>query len=270
MKVAAIFSYLFNNPTKKIVIILLALVISACSSTPTENSASVSDPKDPLESINRPFWTFTWDYADKYVLKPTAQAYVEYMPTDFRSGLHNVALNLNEPSTVINNLLQGKFSEAGKSTGRFMLNSTIGIFGFFDPASDFEWTRAEEEFGEVLGSYGVGDGPYIVIPALGPSSVREEVGDYVDKYYWPLAIIDFWPNLLRQAVLGLEQRAALVDQEQIINESIDSYEFVKNAYFQNMEFKVYDGNPPIVIDEDSEDEINAFLEELDNMADVDQ
>jgi phospholipid-binding lipoprotein MlaA len=262
------FSYLFNLQTKKIVIILLALFISACSSTPSNDGVNTSDPKDPLESINRPFWTFTWDYADKYVFKPASEVYVEYMPTGFRTGLHNIALNLNEPSAAINNLLQGKFSEAGKSTGRFVLNSTIGLFGFFDPASDFDWTREQEEFGEVLGSYGVGDGPYIVVPGLGPSSVREEVGDYVDRYYWPLAIIDFWPNLLRQAVLGLEQRVALTDQEQIINDSIDPYEFVKNAYFQNMEFKVYDGNPPIVIDDESEDEIDAFLNELDAMSDI--
>jgi phospholipid-binding lipoprotein MlaA len=268
VKVAAMFSYLFNPQTKKMVIIFLALFISACSSTPSNDGVKMSDPKDPLESINRPFWTFTWDYADKYVFKPASEVYVEYMPTGFRTGLHNVALNLNEPSAAINNLLQGKISEAGKSTGRFVLNSTIGLFGFFDPASDFDWTREQEEFGEVLGSYGLGDGPYIVVPGLGPSSVREEVGDYVDRYYWPLAIIDFWPNIFRQAVLGLEKRIALTDQEQIINDSIDPYEFVKNAYFQNMKFKVYDGNPPIVIDDKSEDEIDAFLDELDAMGDI--
>ena len=145
-----------------------------------------------------------------------------------------------------------------------MLNSTIGLFGFFDPASDFDWMRNQEEFGEVLGSYGIDNGPYLMV--LGPSSVREEVGDYVDSYYWPLAIIDFWPNLFRQAVLGLETRAALSQQEQIINDSIDPYEFVKNAYFQNMEYKVYDGNPPIVID--NEDEIDSFLDELDDLDDL--
>jgi phospholipid-binding lipoprotein MlaA len=253
----------FTHKIKHISLALLISLLAACSSTPVSDSDELSDPKDPLESINRPIWTFTWDYADKYVIKPTSEAYVEYVPTGFRTGLHNVALNLNEPSTIINNLLQGKFSEAGKSTGRFVLNSTIGLFGFFDPASDFDWMRNQEEFGEVLGSYGVDDGPYLVV--LGPSSVREEVGDYVDRYYWPLAIIDFWPNLFRQAVLGLEARAALSEQEQLITDSIDSYEFVKNAYFQNMEYKVYDGNPPIVVDEEGEDEIDSFLDELEEI-----
>lgn len=225
----------------------------------------MSDPKDPLESINRPFWTFTWEYADQYVLKPTSEAYVDYVHEDVRLGLYNAAMNLNEPSTIINHLLQGKFTNAAKSTGRFVLNSTIGLLGIFDPASDFGWTRDQEEFGEVLGSYGVGDGPYLVIPAMGPTSVREEVGDYVDKYYWPLAVIDFWPNVFRVGVMALETRSQIADQEQLINDSTDSYEFVKNAYFQNMRFKVYDGNPPIETSDEDEEELEAFMDELEEI-----
>ncbi len=242
-------------------VIFLSVLLSACSST---SAVDDGDSRDPLESVNRPLWTFTWDYADKYVIKPTSEAYSDYTPTFLRSGLYNMALNLNEPSTIINNLLQLKFSEAASSTGRFVLNSTIGMLGFFDPASDFGWNREQEEFGEVLGKYGVGDGPYLVVPALGPSSVREEAGDFVDRYYWPLAIIDFWPNMLRSAVIGLEKRVALADQEQLIIESVDSYEFVKNAYFQNMNYKVHDGNPPIVVDEEEEAEIEAFLDEFED------
>lgn len=249
-------------------VICFSAFISACSSTgsneQTEQAEKIdSDPKDPLESINRPFWTFTWDYADKYVLKPTSQAYVNNVPDPLREGLFNMALNLNEPSSAINNLLQGKFKDAGISTGRFLLNSTIGLLGFFDPASDFEWSGTQEEFGEVLGSYGVGDGPYLVVPGLGPSSVREEVGDFVDRYYWPLAIIDFWPNVARSLVIGLETRASLTEQEKLIDDAVDPYEFVKNAYFQNMKYKVYDGNPPIEVDADQEAEIDALLDELD-------
>lgn len=252
---------LFKN--SRLVFIFSLLILSGCSSHSAKNE-SLSDPRDPIEVINRPLWTFTWDYADKYIAKPASQAYVNYTPVFLRTGLYNMALNLNEPASIINNLLQLKFTEAAKSTGRFVLNSTIGLLGFYDPASDFGWSTPQEEFGEVLGSYGVGDGPFLVIPALGPSSVREEVGDYVDRLYWPLAIIDFWPNLLRLGVIGLEQRAALSDQEQLINNSPDQYEFVKNAYFQNMNFRVYDGNPPIVIDENEEAELDALLEEFDD------
>jgi phospholipid-binding lipoprotein MlaA len=246
--------------------------LSGCSTTrqqpiQVENaeSASLGDQRDPFEVINRPFWTFTWDYVDKYIAKPTSEVYTTYTPPFLRSGLYNMALNLNEPASVINNVLQLKFTDATKTTGRFVLNSTIGLFGFYDPASDFDWSSEQEEFGEVLGSYGIGDGPYIVIPGLGPSSVREEIGDYVDGLYWPMVVINFWPNIIRSAILALEGRAAVRDQEQLVFESEDSYEFIKNAYFQNMKYKIYDGTPPIVINEAEEAEIDAFLDEFDDI-----
>jgi len=249
----------YSKKSSLIVFIICLFALTGCSSTPNNSN----EHSDPLESINRPFWTFTWDYADKYVARPASSAYVEYVNEDLRGGMYNMALNLNEPSAIINNLLQAKFADAAVSTGRFLLNSTIGLLGFFDPASDFGWARKQEEFGEVLGSYGVGSGPYLVVPGLGPSSVREEVGDYVDKFYWPLVAIDFWPNIVRVAVLGLEQRASLSQQEKLIDESIDPYEFVKNAYFQNLKFKVYDGNPPIEVNTEDEAALEAYLDEID-------
>jgi phospholipid-binding lipoprotein MlaA len=247
----------------RILFIFSFFLLSGCSTTPSAQQG-LSDPRDPIEVINRPFWTFTWDYADKYVAKPASEFYTTHMPVFLRTGFYNMALNLNEPASIINNLLQLKMGNAAKATGRFVLNSTIGLFGFYDPASDFEWSTEQEEFGEVLGLYGVGDGPYIVIPGLGPSSVREEVGDYVDRLYWPLAVIDFWPNIVRLGVVGLEKRASIKDQEQLLENSTDSYEFIKNAYFQNMNYRVYDGNPPIVIDEDEEAAIDALLDEFED------
>lgn len=250
-KVASVFPSLY--------LLILTSLLSSCSSAPTSN-----DPRDPIENFNRSSWRFTWDYADKYVTKPLAESYVENVSPDVRTGIYNMALNLNEPATIINHLLQAKFTEAAKSAGRFTLNSTIGLLGFFDPASDFGWARHEEEFGEVLGSYGVGDGPYVVIPALGPTSVRDEVGDYVDSYYWPLAVMNFWPNLVRVSVLGLEKRAAIFEQETLITEAIDDYEFVKNAYFQSQRFKLYDGNPPMIVNKEQEAELDAYLNELES------
>ncbi len=248
---------------KTLFFILLFTILSGCSTTANIQKEDV-DPKDPFENINREIWTFNWDYLDKYVAKPASEMYVDYTPTLLREGVYNMVLNLNEPSTIINNVLQLKFSDAAKTTGRFVLNTTVGLLGFFDPASHVGWQRKEEEFGEVLGHYGVGDGAYLMLPALGPSSVREEVGDYIDKLYWPLAILDFWPNVARLTILGLEQRAQLTEQESLITESIDPYTFVKNAYFQNMQFKVYDGNPPM--DENPEDdaELESFLDEIDD------
>ena len=243
-------------------IVVVSLALTGCASVSHDDS--YSDPQDPLESINRPMWTFNWDYLDKYVTGPASRAYVKYMPTPLRTGVYNMARNLDEPASIVNNLLQLKFSDAAKTTGRFVLNSTIGILGFFDPASDLSWTRKEEEFGEVLGVYGVGNGPYLMVPFLGPSSVRDEVGDYVDRYYWPMAVIDFWPNILRLTVKGLEARAALAPQEGLLNDSLDPYTFVKNAYFQNMRYKVYDGNPPVEKNTQEEDDLDSFLDEADD------
>ncbi len=261
INVVKLIDYFAFIKSKQCVVTLLVCLLSACSSIPNEGQG---DNRDPLEPINRAFWSFTMDYTDKYISKPASRVYTEYTPTFLRSGLYNMALNLNEPASIINNVLQAKFGDAAVSTGRFVLNSTVGLFGFFDPASDFGWSGSQEEFGEVLGSYGVGDGPYIVVPAIGPSSAREEVGDYVDKYYWPLAAIDFWPNLMRLTILGLEKRASLRDQEALLEASLDSYEFVKNAYFQNMDYQLYDGNPPIKIDLDEEAAIDDFIDEFDD------
>jgi len=244
----------------RLFVIACLFFLASCSST---TGGEAGDPRDPIEPINRVFWTFTWDYADKYIAKPAAMAYTTYTPSLLRSGLHNMALNLNEPSSIINNILQAKISHAVTSSKRFLLNSSVGLFGFFDPATDFGWTGDQEEFGEVLGLYGVGNGPYFIFPGLGPKSVREELGDYVDEYYWPLAVINFWPNVARKVIVGLEKRAQLADQESLIRESFDHYEFVKNAYFQNMNYKVYDGNPPVEVDETEEARLDAFMDEFD-------
>lgn len=258
-------SYPIRTLLKLLSVVVFAFVISACSSTPKnedQQHTAANKPSDPFEVINRPIWDFTWNYADKYVTRPLALSYADFMPLPLRKGLHNAALNLNEPASFINHLLQAKFEKAGKTAGRFVVNSTLGLLGLFDPASDLGWQRHEEEFGEVLGAYGVSDGPYIVVPIIGPSSLRDEVGDFVDGYYWPLAIIDFWPNLARNMVLGLEQRIALVEREELINESVDDYIFVKNAYFQNIEFKVFDGDVPIKVNKAEEDDIDAYMDLL--------
>ncbi len=283
LNLSRFFIYLFNGkdispvnlaiiPYFRYLLVVILLALSGCSTTPNQpeqddNIAleNNSDPRDPFEVINRPLWTFTWDYVDKYIAKPATALYTAYTPPFLRSGLYNMALNLNEPASIINNVLQLKFTDAARSTGRFVLNSTIGVFGFYDPASDFDWSGEQEEFGEVLGSYGVPDGPFLIIPGLGPSSVREEVGDYIDGLYWPMAVLNFWPNIARLGILALEGRAAVSDQEQLVVESEDPYEFIKNAYFQNMNYRLYDGNPPIVVNEEEEDEIDALLEDFDDI-----
>ncbi len=249
--------------------IFASLLLSGCATTPAVDDAN-ADPKDPFETINRSMWTFNWDVLDKNIFKPAAQTYADHTPKVVRAGLYNMVLNLDEPSAAVDNLLQLKFADAAKSATRFVLNSTVGILGFFDPASHLGLIRREEEFGEVMATYGVGDGPYLMLPALGPSSVREEVGDYIDQLYWPLALIDFWPNVLRLTVKGLEIRAQLSEQEGLINDAIDPYIFVKNAYFQNMRYRVYDGELPVENDDSDDAEMDSFLDELDGSDEIDQ
>ncbi|TKB45158.1 MlaA family lipoprotein [Thalassotalea mangrovi] len=242
----------------RLVFACVAIVLTGCSTT---NSAN-NEHSDPLEPVNRAIWTFNWDYADKYVLKPASKTYVTYVPQPLRKGIYNVVLNINEPFSAVNSLLQLKVNRAAQTTGRFVLNSTVGLLGFFDVASYAGLTREEEEFGEVLGYYGVEDGPYLMLPLFGPSSVRDGTGDLVDSIYWPLAVIDFWPNVARYMVIGLETRAQLEDQEALLNDSVDPYEFVKQVYFQNIEYRLYDGNPPLVIDEEEEAELDEDLDDL--------
>jgi len=249
--------------------IFASLLLSGCATTPAVDDAN-ADPKDPFETINRSMWTFNWDVLDKNIFKPAAQTYADHTPKVVRAGLYNMVLNLDEPSAAVDNLLQLKFADAAKSATRFVLNSTVGILGFFDPASHLGLIRREEEFGEVMATYGVGDGPYLMLPALGPSSVREEVGDYIDQLYWPLALIDFWPNVLRLTVKGLEIRAQLSEQEGLINDAIDPYIFVKNAYFQNMRYRVYDGELPVENNDSNDAEMDSFLDELDGSDEIDQ
>ncbi|SES77555.1 MlaA family lipoprotein [Thalassotalea agarivorans] len=247
----------------RLVALFLLLLLSGCATGPDD------DPKDPLEPLNRPLWTFTYDYADKYVARPVSLTYGEYMPIFMRTGLYNMVQNLNEPSTFVNHLLVLNFEEAAKTSGRFVLNSTIGVLGFYDPAADFDWARNEKEFGEVLGRYGVPDGPFLVIPGYKATSVREEVGDFIDEYYWPYTLFGFWPSLAFWGINAMENRIALVEQEPLLEDAFDQYEFVKNAYFQNMKYKVWDGNPPVEeLPEDDEDFEN-FLDEMDDFESYD-
>lgn len=252
------------NP-KVISSLLLALVLVGCASgdATRQKAASYQDPKDPFETVNRSLWDFNYDVLDAYVLRPVTIAYVDYMPQMARSGLLNMAENLEEPSNSVNNLLQGKVEETFVSLGRFVLNSTVGLLGMIDVASEIGLQAEEEEFGEVLGKWGVTTGPYLMIPALGPSDIRSSVGDVVDTAYSPLDSLNFYLTILRSGIKAIESRASVIEQEQQLNSSVDPYAFVKSAYFQNLEFKVNDGEVQQSAEEEAlDDELDAFLEDL--------
>ena len=177
--------------------------------------------------------------------------------------MSNAAENLEEPSFALNNLLQGKLDGTFISVGRFLLNSTLGLLGTIDIASEIGLETKDEEFGEVLGKWGVGTGPYLMIPALGPSDVRSSVGDVVDSAYSPLDTLNLYLSFLRTGIKAIESRASVIEQEQQLANSTDPYAFVKSAYFQNLEYKVNDGEIKQSAEEAAlDDDLDAFLEGL--------
>ncbi|WP_354624002.1 VacJ family lipoprotein [Psychromonas sp. MME2] len=197
---------------------------------------------DPIEPINRVFWDFNYKILDPYIYKPTTETYVDWVPTTGRKSINNFVANFSEPSTVINNLLQLEFEHGGKALFRFVVNTTLGVLGFFDVADEFGVPRRRESFSNVLGRWSVPNGPYLMLPVLGPSSPRKLVGNFVDGLYFPMSYISFWDRVALLALDGLDKREQLLGQETLLEQSLDPYLFVKEAYIQYEAFKFYSGD----------------------------
>jgi phospholipid-binding lipoprotein MlaA len=227
----------------------------------TSEAEAVPEPErntDPFEPINRVFWDFNYEVLDRFLVKPVTKVYITVVPQFLRSGLLNAAENLSEPASAVNNLLQGKPVDSLTSVGRFLLNSTVGIVGLFDVASKMGLDEKEEDFGEVLGVWGVGTGPYLMLPAFGPSDFRSLTGRAVDNVYWPTTILDDPYVIASNVVKILEARATLLSQEETLNRSLDQYLFVRDAYFQRLAFKVSDGKIKSRSKEELEEEDDDF------------
>ena len=205
--------------------------------------AGARNPSDPLEPLNRGIYRFN-DTVDKAVIKPVAQAYDEIMPEPIKIMAGNFISNLDDALVTVNDLLQFKFAQAASDGSRFIFNSTFGVFGLFNVASRLE--KHNEDFGQTLGYWGVGTGPFLVLPILGPSSIRDATGLYTHTETSLPSRIEHIPTR-NQYYLGstIHQRAALLDQEKLLDEAaIDRYEFTRDAYLQYRKNLVYDGNPP--------------------------
>jgi phospholipid-binding lipoprotein MlaA len=163
------------------------------------------------------------------------------MPKVARTGLVNITDNLQEPANFLNNVFQGKVDDGLDSLARFLINTTVGLVGTFDVASKMGIERKREQFGETLAVWGIETGPFLMLPFLGPSDPRSFTGDYVDGFAFPMTLIDGTVNLARIGISILEARAQLMDQEAQLEQSVDDYAFVRNAYFENLEFRVTDG-----------------------------
>jgi phospholipid-binding lipoprotein MlaA len=203
------------------------------------------DPRDPLEPMNRAIYTFN-DGVDTVLMKPLAEVYQGVVPPIVRTGISNVFSNLNDVIVALNNLLQGKGVAALNDLSRIMFNTTFGILGIMDVATDLGIEKNDEDFGQTLGYWGVGDGPYLVIPFIGPSNLRDMAGLVVDWETDPTSYID--PTRDRNAVQGFRlvtRRAELLSASKVLEvASLDDYAFLRDAYLQRRRNLIYDGNPP--------------------------
>lgn len=196
---------------------------------------------------------------DRYVAQPVARGYVASVPAELRTGIHNFLNNLGYPTVIINDLLQAKFREAGRDSGRFLLNTTFGLAGFLDPASRVGLERRREDFGQTLGHWGLGQGWYLVIPFLGPSTNRDLVGRGGDRYSEPVTYIDWQTQVVVTGAELVDLRANLLGTENMLRQQFDPYVFVRSAYLQRRLDLVHDGKPPRdeFEDEDEDEDANG-------------
>lgn len=233
---------------------MLLTLLSACSTLSISDDPSRHISDDPFERFNRKTHAFNLA-ADKAVLRPTARAYDTLMPDPAQRSVGRFFSNLGEPFNAVNNLLQGKYEGALNSTYRFVVNSTVGIFGLFDVASSYDVERRPEDFGQTLAAWGVKPGPYIVIPLLGPSSVRDSLAGVVGGFG-----LDVTTQLSDDgAIIGglyflnvVNSRANLLGADEVLDRQLDKYLFLKTAYQANRVSAIYDGNPPALDDDDLE------------------
>lgn len=219
--------------------VVLALALGAgCATTHR-------DPRDPLEGLNRGVYRFNEGF-DELVTRPVARAYRDVVPGGIRDRVRNFFSNLNDPLIGVNNMLQGKFEDAILDWARFGFNTTLGLFGIHDVASDMGLEKHNEDFGQTFGRWGVGSGPYLVLPFLGSSSVRDGVGTAVDLYADPMGEIS--PNRARNSLIALRVtslRADLLEASRILEQAaLDKYVFQRDAYLQRRRSLIYDGRPP--------------------------
>ena len=217
---------------------------------------------DPLEDFNRAVFEFN-QTIDRFILKPVAEIYVFVLPEEARHRITNVLRNLGEPLNLVNNLAQGKFERAGSTLTRFTINSTIGVGGIFDVATDWGYQRTSEDFGQTLASWGLGDRPFLMLPLLGPSNPRDAVGFGVDMVADPMGyLLTDNAGLARSITSGVSQRAAYLDElETVESTSVDFYAALRELYLQYRATEIRDGAPPTVMeipdfdfDEDFDDE----------------
>lgn len=203
------------------------------------------DPRDPIEGFNRAVFAFN-EGLDSVLIRPVAKGYETVLPSPVRTGVSNFYNNIADVFISVNSLLQGKPADAVGDAARFVFNSTFGIAGVFDVASEMGIEKHDEDFGQTLGRWGVGTGPYLVLPVYGPRNVRDAAGLALDVSADPVSGVGHVPtrNTLT-AVRLVNQRANLLPADKIIEEAaLDKYSYLRDAYLQRRRSLVFDGRPP--------------------------
>jgi phospholipid-binding lipoprotein MlaA len=238
-----------------IFLLLTILPIVGCA---TVQGGPGGDEHDPLEHLNRSIYQFNSDF-DTVILRPVAEGYQKYVPRPVNDSVSNFFGNLDDFITLINDLLQFKFAQAAADSSRLFWNTTIGVLGLFDVASHMDLPKHNEDFGQTFGYWGIDPGPYLVLPFLGPSNLRDGAG-LLTSANWrihPLYWIDddslFWSAV---ALRGVDLRAGLLRTTRVLDQvAVDEYVFVREAYLQQRQNLIYDGNPPMPEFEMFEDEL---------------
>lgn len=213
-----------------------ALLLGGCAST---------DPRDPFEAYNRAVFAFN-EEVDRAIVKPVAEAYRSTVPGPVRRGVSNVFSNLDDVVVVLNDLLQFKLEQAVRDLTRFLYNSVFGLAGIFDVATHMGLPKHDEDLGQTLGYWGVGSGPYLVLPFLPPSTVRDTVGFVGDAQVDPVfQITDTGARYAAITLETIDRRAQLLSASRVLDEAaLDRYAFVRDAYLQHRLNLVHDGHPP--------------------------
>jgi phospholipid-binding lipoprotein MlaA len=239
-------------------LICLSLFLAGCAGTQSRNT----DPEnDPWEGYNRKVYAFN-DGMDK-VVRPIAVGYDKIMPDPFQRGVGNFFRNLDAPVTFVNQILQGKFKQSGSTLGRFLLNTTIGVLGFFDVATEIGMPYYNEDLGQTLAKWGYDDSRYLMIPFFGPSTFRDGTGRLADSFYHPIGRVFHGNNRWGLWIWrGIDTRARYLEQDSELQEAYDPYVLMRDVWMQNRKYQIYDGDPPMMdydlyLDEDLEEEPQA-------------
>jgi phospholipid-binding lipoprotein MlaA len=231
------------------ILLLYAVLLTGCATlSPGDQNRQAGpdvDTVDPYENINRKFYKFT-DTLDRHILEPVASVYIEYVPNPLRRSVGNFYDNVGYPNVVLNTFLQGKVRQGFADTLRFVVNSTIGLFGLFDMATPMGLSQHDEDFGQTLAVWGVRTGVYLYLPFHGPSSSRDiasiPVSMVTNALFYVSSAVIFAPI----GVLGIIDRRARFSDAMTIRDqtALDPYLFVREASLQQRKHLIYDGNPP--------------------------